>query len=171
MKNIFLTLLLLCMVSVVKSQIRYSAKLETGFQKFLSRGMVREAELDWKGYQLGDANNGFDIGFVNGISFKEYFKIGLGVEYVNYDGISGYGIYGDLEATTTKNETSPLFNLKIGRSHVNNGYEEGSDVTFVEILGGVERKMTKKLAFQAKIGLRFMHEFSVYLPLKVGLRF
>ncbi len=171
MKNTFLILLLLCAVSVVKSQVSYSAKLETGFQKFLSRGMVVSAGPGWKGYDLEGANNGFDIGLVNGISFKEYFKIGLGVEYLKYDGINGYSIYGDLEATTTKSKTSPLFNLKIGKSHVNNQYEDGSDATFVEILGGIERKVIQKLALQLKIGFRFMHQFSVYFPIKVALRF
>ncbi|TBO43561.1 hypothetical protein [Pedobacter kyonggii] len=152
-----------------QSQIKYTAKVETGYQFFLSRPVRYDIGEGWLGYQLGGKPNGVDLSLINGISFKNNLRLGLGVSYLNYERINGYAVFGDLEYVTAKAKISPLFNLKIGRSHINNQYTNGSTETFVDISGGVEHKVGKKLNLQYKAGFRFVHQ-SIFLPIRIGVR-
>jgi len=153
-----------------QSQVKYTAKLETGYQIFLSRPVKYDVGEGWLGYQLGGNPNGVDLSLVNGISFKNNIRLGLGVSYLNYDRINGYAVFGDLEYVTTNAKISPLFNLKIGGSHINNQYPGGSTDTFVDLSGGVEHKIGKKLCLQYKVGFRVAHQ-SIFLPVRIGARF
>ena len=153
-----------------QSQIKYTAKIEAGYQFFLSRPVKYDIGEGWFGYQLGEKPNGIDLSLINGISFKNNLRLGLGVSYLNYERINGYAVFGDLEYATTKAKISPLFNLKIGRSHINNQYINGSTETVIDISGGVEHKVGKKLCLQYKAGFRFVHQ-SIFLPVRIGARF
>jgi hypothetical protein len=85
---------------------------------------------------------------------------------LNYKQINGYAIFGDLEYVAGKNKISPIVNLKIGKSYVNNI----GDNTIVDFSGGVEHKVGKKLSLQYKTGLRFVHH-SIFLPIRIGAKF
>jgi hypothetical protein len=169
--------ILLCSVLVyasinayAQSQIKYTAKVEAGYQFFLSRPVKYDVGEGWLGYQLGGKPNGVDLSLINGISFKNNLRLGLGVSYLNYERLNGYAVFGDLEYVTARAKISPLFNLKIGRSHVNNQYINGSTETFVDISGGIEHKVWGKLSLQYKAGFRFVHQ-SMFLPVRIGARF
>ncbi|QNN43677.1 hypothetical protein [Pedobacter roseus] len=153
-----------------QSQIKYTAKIEAGYQFFLSRPIKYDVGEGWLGYQLNGKPNGIDLSFINGVSFRDNLRLGLGVSYLNYEHINGYSVFGDLEYITTKAKISPLFNLKIGRSHINNQYTNGSTATVVDFSGGVEHKIGAKLSLQYKAGFRFVHQ-SIFLPIRIGLRF
>jgi len=170
MKKIILFLLFISAFSNANSQFRYTAKIESAYHIFLSRPVRVDAGLDWRGYELAERPNGFEVGVVNGVSFKGNFRFGLGLSYLNYEGINGNSIYGDVEVATSKARLSPVFNLKIGRSHINNQYEDGSTSSFVDISGGLERKVSEKISLQFKLGFRAVHQ-SIFFPIRIGARF
>ncbi|TCD17644.1 hypothetical protein EZ456_22775 [Pedobacter psychrodurus] len=153
-----------------QSQIKYTGKIETGYHIFLARPLKIDAGEGWMGYQLVGTPNGLDLSLVNGVSFKDNLRLGLGVSYLNYGGINGYSVFGDLEYVTIKARIAPVFNLKIGSSHINNQYGDGSTETVVDFSGGVEHRVGKKLSLQYKAGFRFVHQ-SIFLPIRIGARF
>ncbi|ARS39104.1 hypothetical protein CA265_05205 [Sphingobacteriaceae bacterium GW460-11-11-14-LB5] len=153
-----------------QSQIKYTGKIETGYHLFLARPLKIDIGEGWMGYQLGGTPNGVDLSLINGVSYKENLRLGLGISYVNYRGINGYSVFGDLEYVTVKARIAPVFNLKIGSSHINNQYANGSTGTVVDFSGGVEHKVGKKLSLQYKAGFRFVHQ-SIFLPIRIGVRF
>jgi len=152
------------------SQIRYTAKVETGYQIFLSRPVRVDPGPGWRGYQLNNNQGGLDVSVINGISFKENLRLGLGLGYLNYEGINGYSFFGDLEYAASKDRVSPLFNLKVGQSHIKNQYDKGSTDSFVDFGAGVAYRISKKIEIQAKAGFRFAHQ-SMFLPIRLGARF
>jgi len=60
-----------------QSQIKYTAKVEAGYQFFLSRPVKYDIGEGWLGYQLGERPNGIDLSLINGISFKNNLRLGL----------------------------------------------------------------------------------------------
>jgi len=172
MKKIFLCFVLVNVFLTVAAQslVKYTGKVETGYHFFLSRPLKADAGEGWKGYQLNNNPAGIDLNIVNGISFRNNLRLGLGAGYLNYEGTKGYAVFGDLEYLTSGTKTSPLFNLKIGRSHINNQYDGGSTGSFVDVSGGVEHQVFKKVSLQFKAGFRFVHQ-SIFLPVRVGIRF
>ncbi|WP_316795660.1 hypothetical protein [Pedobacter agri] len=152
------------------AQIKYTGKVEIGRQIFLSRPIRVDPGPGWRGYQLNNNQSGLDLSIINGISFKNNLRLGFGVGYLNYEGINGYSFFGDLEFATSKDKVSPLFNLKIGQSHINNQYDNGSTDSFVDFGAGIEYRISKKIGLQVKAGFRFVHQ-SIFLPIRIGARF
>lgn len=170
MKKILLSISFSLLVMTSFSQIKYAAKVETGYHIFLSRPIKVEPGSDWRGYQLNNNQGGIDLSFINGVSFKNNLRLGIGVGYLNYEGINGYSFFGDIEFATSKDRVSPLFNLKIGQSHINNQYNNGSTDSFVDFGVGIEYRISKKFGLQVKAGFRFVHQ-SAFLPIRIGARF
>jgi len=170
MKKNSLLLIFICLSLMTNAQIRYTAKVEAGYEFFLSRPVKVDPGPDWRGYQLDKEPNGLDVSVINGLSFNEYLRLGLGVGYLKYGKIDGYSIFCDLECITSKDKVSPLFNLKIGRSHINNQYDDGSTDSLVDFTAGVEHRISKKISLQYKAGFRFVHQ-SIFLPIRMNVRF
>jgi hypothetical protein len=170
MKKLTLLLLVISYCYSAKSQFKYTAKIETSYQLFLGSPIKYDAGPGWRGYQLDKMQNGLEIGVVNGVSFNDNYRLGIGTSYLNYEGINGYSIYGDLEILTSKGKTPPVFHLKVGRSHINNQYENGNTGNFFEVGGGIERKISRIVSLQFKIGFRFAHD-SILFPISIGTRF
>ena len=152
------------------AQFNYSGRVEVGYHIFVSRPIRVDPGPNWRGYQLDKEPSGLELNFVNGISFKNHITAGVGVGYLNYEGIHGYAVFGDFEYAGPKAKFAPLINLKVGRSHINNQYENGSTDAFADISGGIEYKATKKLRLQLKAGFRMVHQ-TVFLPIRIGTRF
>jgi len=149
-----------------QSQLKYTAKVEAGYHFIFAR-LLKDMPEDAVSYlRPHGISDGIDLSFVNGISFRNNLRLGLGIAYLNYKQINGYTIFGDLEYVVGKNKVSPVVNLKIGKSYVNNI----GDNTFVDFTGGVEHKVGKKLSLQYKTGLRFVHH-SIFLPILIGAKF
>jgi hypothetical protein len=172
MKKTLLISVLICSFinAPAQSQIKYIGKVEVGYHIFLSRPVKYDVGEGWLGYQLGGKPNGVDLSLVNGVSFKNNLRLGLGVSYLNYEGINGYSIFGDLEYAATGGKMYPVFNFKSGRSHINNQYQNGATETFIDLSGGIEHKVGKKLCLQYKAGFRVVHQ-SIFLPIRIGARF
>lgn len=161
-KTLLICGLIYCFISAqAQSPIKYTAKVETGYHSIFARLLKDMPEDRWNGL-----SDGIDLSFVNGVSLRNSLRLGLGLSYLDYERMDGYAIFGDLEYLTGKRKVSPVFNIKIGKSYVNNI----SDNTFVDFTGGVEHKVGKKISLQYKVGLRFVHH-SIFLPVRIGARF
>jgi hypothetical protein len=69
-----------------------------------------------------------------------------------------------------KSKLSPLFNLKIGYSHLWNQYENGTGSALVEFGIGVNYRPKEKLNVFLKSGFLITQQ-SLLLPIRLGLRF
>lgn len=174
MKKTFLILFSLFTISfIAKSQVKYTVKLEAGYENFLSRNFEVDAGPDWKGYDLGENLGAVDVSLVNGISFKDKLRLGFGIGYLSYNSnINGYTLFGDLEYVFGSKKVKPLLNFKVGRNYISNDYQqEKTPFDIVDVALGVETRLAQRLSGQFKVGLSFVGASYQFLPIRLGLRF
>ncbi len=172
MKHFLTTGILIIAISfTTKAQINYSGKIETGFLKYNNNTIQVDPGPDWQGYNLNKEQNGIDINLVNGITlFKKRAFVGIGLGYLNFEGISGISVFSDFEYLPLKTRLTPLLNLKIGYDHIWNQYDGGTGTLLTEFGGGVSYKLTDKLDIFVQSGLLLTQQSSL-IPLRVGIRF
>jgi hypothetical protein len=151
------------------SQINYSIKAETGFLKYQNNTIQVDPGPNWKGYNLYE-ENGIDFNIVNGIYFKKKLFAGIGIGYLNFEGINGLSVFTDFEYLPLKTRLTPLMNLKIGYSHIWNQYENGTGTGLGEFCVGLNYRLTEKMDIYAKTGFT-MTQQSLLIPIKLGIRF
>lgn len=168
----FLSSLIILIVStlVAEAQISYSGRIETGYQKYLFRGLTIDPGPNWKGYYLNEEQNGYSITASNGLAFvKNGFYTGTGVGYLNFEGIKGVSIFGDLEYLSSKNKLAPLLNLRLGYNHIWNQYEGGTGTIHVECGLGLNYRMNEKFGVYIKSGVLITQQ-SFLVPITLGFR-
>ncbi len=151
------------------SQSNYSIKAETGFLKYQNNTIQVDPGPNWKGYNLYE-ENGIDFNVVNGIEFKNKLFAGIGIGYLNFEGINGFSVFTDFEYLPLKTRLTPLINLKIGYSHIWNQYENGTGTGLGEFCVGLNYRLTEKLGIYAKSGFT-MTQQSLLIPIRLGIRF
>lgn len=161
--------LLLKLSSQSYSQIDYSIKAETGFIKFLYNPITVDAGPDWRGYYIED-ENGVDISISNGFLFKKKTYTGIGVSYLNFEGINGLAVYSDFDFISRKRKVAPLGNIKIGYSHLWNQYKNGTGTSLVEFGYGYNYQVTDSFAIYLKTGILLTQQ-SFLIPIRLGVRF
>jgi hypothetical protein len=154
-----------------EAQLNYSGRVETGYQHYSFRTITVEPGSNWKGYNLDEKQNGFNFTTVNGLTFnnRKLFT-GIGLGYLNYEGINGVSIFGDLEYLPLKKRISPLFNLRIGYSHIWNQYADGSGTVYTELGLGLNYKIKEKFGIYIKSGMVITQQ-SVLIPITLGFRY
>lgn len=152
------------------SQNEYSGKIEAGFLKFGLTTVQVDPGPDWKGYNLDDEQNGFDLNIVNGIKFGNKFYAGIGVGYLNFEGINGFSIFGDFEYFILKSRLTPIINLKVGYNHIYNQYENGNGSGLGELGVGLNYKITDHNSLYLKTGFMVTQQ-SLLIPIRLGFRF
>ena len=163
------TILLLALSYVAKSQINYSGKIETGYMIFQYNTIQVDPGPDWKGNYLNE--NGIDINVINGLTFvnKKMFA-GLGLGYLNFEGINGVSVFADLEYLPLKTRITPLLNLKLGYDHIWNQYDGGTGTMLTEIGIGINYRLTEKFGLYLKSGMLYTQQ-SFLIPINIGFRF
>lgn len=151
------------------SQISYSIKTETGFLRYQNNIIQVDPGPDWKGYYL-DEKNGIDFNIVNEIDFKNKLFAGIGIGYVNFEGINGLSVFSDFEYIPSGTRLSPLINLKLGYSHIWNQYENGTGTVLGEFCIGLNYRLTEKMVVYVKSGFT-MTQQSLLIPIRLGVRF
>jgi len=151
------------------SQISYSIKAETGILKYQNNTIQVDPGPNWKGYNLYE-QNGIDFNIVNSIDFKNKLFAGIGIGYLNFEGINGFSAFTDFEYLPLKTRLTPLVNLKIGYSHIWNQYENGTGTGLGELLIGLNYRLTEKIEIYAKSGFA-MTQQSLLIPIRLGIRF
>ena len=151
------------------SQIRYSIKAETGFLMYQNNTIQVDPGPNWKGYNLYE-QNGIDFNIVNGIDFEDKLFVGIGLGYLNFEGINGFYAFTDFEYLPLKTKLTPLVNLKIGYSHIWNQYENGTGTGLVELSTGLNYRLTEKIDIYAKSGFTITQQ-SLLIPIRLGIKF
>ncbi len=124
---------------------------------------------NWKGYNLYE-QNGIDFNIVNGIDFENKLFAGIGIGYLNFEGINGFYAFTDFEYLPLKTKLTPLVNLKIGYSHIWNQYENGTGTGLVELSTGLNYRLTEKIDIYAKSGFTITQQ-SLLIPIRLGIKF
>jgi hypothetical protein len=168
-KTIPIILILLVLGQNGYSQIEYSGKIEIGYLKFINNTILVDPGPNWKGYNL-ENENGIDFNLINGIKFKNKFLAGIGIGYLNFEGINGYSIFTDFEHLPLETKLTPLINLKIGYNHIWNQYENGTGSAFIEISGGLNYNIYKKINVYLQAGFLLAQQ-SFLIPISLGFRF
>jgi hypothetical protein len=172
MKYLLTTAILIITFSLTtKSQIRYSGKIEIGYLKFLNTTIRVDPGPEWKGYYLNEGQNGLELNLINGMTFlnKKVFT-GVGVGYLNFEGINGVEVFADFEYLPFRTRLTPLLNLKLGYNHIWNQYDGGRGTILSEIGTGLNYKLTNTIDIFLETSF-LMTQQSALIPIRLGLRF
>lgn len=172
MRLLFTSLIFLfALWNTANAQINYSGKIETGYLSYRYKTIIYEPGPNWKGYYLNEKQNGINLTVINGLSFvdKKLFA-GIGLGYLNFEGIHGISVLADFEYLPFKTKLTPLLNLKFGYDHIWNQYEGGTGSMHTEWSGGLNYKLTDKFGLYLKSGVLFTQQ-SLLVPITMGLRF
>jgi len=153
-----------------QKNITYSKKIEVGYDLFLFRTLHVDPGPGWRGYNLDEEQNGFELNFINGVTAYDHFFAGAGAGYLNFEGIHGVSVFGNLEYWPLKKRISPIMVLKIGYDHIWNQYAGGHGNARVEFGLGVNYKINNKLNIYIQSGLLVALQSNL-LPFKLGFRF
>jgi hypothetical protein len=172
MKRIRLILIGLITMLIVNqgySQINYSIKAEPGFLKYQYNTIDVDPGPNWKGYNL-EEENGINLNIINGFDFNNKLFAGVGLGYLNFEGINGFSIFSDFEYLPLKTRLTPLINIKIGYSHIWNQYENGTGTGLGEVCLGLNFRLTERVDIYTKSGFS-MTQQSLLIPIRLGVRF
>jgi len=163
------TILLLALSMVAKAQFSYTTKIEFGYMHFEYHPIQVDPGPGWKGYYLND--NGICINAINGLTNpnKKLFA-GLGLGYLNFNGINGVSVFADFEYLPLKTRITPILNLKIGYDHIWNQYDGGTGTKLAEFGVGMNYKLSEQFGLYLKSGILLTQQ-SALLPITIGLRF
>jgi len=151
------------------SQINYSIKLETGYLNYQFNTIQVDPGPNWKGYYL-DGENGIDLNISNGFKYNEKLYAGLGIGFMNFEGVNGFSVFSDFVYLPLKTRLTPLINLKIGFCHIWNQYENGTGTALGEFMAGLNYRLTEKIDIYLKSGF-LMTQQSLFIPIRLGVRF
>ena len=169
--KIIITILISIITANACSQCHHAIKVETGYLYFIDHTITIDSDNpDWKGYKLNDQQNGVDFNIINGIRFREHYMAGIGLGYLNFEGIHGSAMFADLEYAPLKRKISPVFSIKAGYNHIWNQYEKGSGSALGEIGAGIKYKANKKLSFHIQAGISRTQQ-AQFFPVRLGFSF
>ncbi len=165
------TILLFALCNKANSQTNYSGKIETGYMQYMYRTISVDPGPNWKGYNLNEKQNGINLTVINGLSFvnKKLFA-GIGLGYLNFEGINGISVFTDFEYLPLKTKLTPLVNLKLGYNHIWNQYEGGTGTMHTELGVGLNYKLKEKFGLYLKSGMLFTQQ-SFMIPVTLGFRY
>lgn len=165
-------MLVVAVVLNANSNFTYMGKFEVGRQNFQHHYMQYDIDPNsgWKGYNLNDQQNGIEVSVVNAIRYKKLMSLGIGIGYLNYEGIHGVCGYGDMEFVPFDNIISPISALRFGVNHIWNQYSGGSGSMQVEFGAGLNVKLSDNLDLYALSGVLFTQE-AFFIPIRLGIRF
>jgi hypothetical protein len=151
-------------------QTHYSGRLEIGYLGFQNTTVDIDPGPNWKGYNLDEQQNGLDVSLINGLKVANKFFAGVGLGYLNFEGIHGIEIFSDFQYLLLKSKLSPIINLKIGYNHIWNQYESGSNSALGELGIGLHYKLTSKIGVYVQSGFSSTQQ-SIFIPIRGGLSF
>jgi len=150
-------------------QIKYNLRTEIGTLSFQNTTIDVDPGPNWRGYNLNEEQNGLSLDIINGISLNNKLFIGLGIGYLNFEGINGYSIFGDLQYLPLNSKLTPLINLKIGSNHIWNQYENGKQSVMFELSGGISYKLQDNFSIYLTSGLLLTQQ-AFLIPIRLGIR-
>ncbi len=152
------------------SQTNFSIKAESGYSIYHFKTVDVDPGPDWKGYNLDGEENGIDFNIIGGVHIKNKLFAGIGMGYLNFEGIDGLSIFSDFEYLPLKTKLTPILNLKIGYTHIWNQYDNGTGTALGELCVGVNYRLNAMFDIYAKSGFTATQQ-SLLIPIRLGFRF
>jgi hypothetical protein len=167
--KIIIAFLIAIMATNAYSQCRHSLKTEAGFLYYLDHTITIDSDdPDWKGYNLNDRQNGIDLNVINGIRFRGRYMTGIGLGYLNFEGIHGMAVFADLEYNPLNRKLTPIFNIKAGYNHIWNQYENGTGSAIGEIGAGIKYRISNKISVHIQAGVSRTQQ-AQFFPIRLGV--
>lgn len=151
------------------SQIKYAGKIEAGYLQYFFSPIIIEPGPGI-GNSLDDKQSGTEINFINGIEYSKKFGAGIGIGYLNFEGIDGFSVFANLERLPKEKSLSSLANIKIGYNHIWNRFENGSGTIVFEICTGAHYRLSDRLGIYLQVGIAGRLQ-TVFIPMKIGVKF
>ena len=168
----------------IKDNIDHMGKIESGgliFQKYR-----HQVDPGPKGYNLDTKQNGIDLSLIHGLIFNrnsndpEIF-IGIGMGYLNFEGVNGFSIFADFQYKPSlehidylilwSDRIYPLINIKYGYNHIRNQYENGTESRLTEIDLGLDYCFGKDEQIGVFVQSGFlMTQQAKFIHIRIGLR-
>jgi hypothetical protein len=165
----FLIALLVLMQHIAHAKLNYTAKVEFGYLYCRYRTVSVSPGPNWKGYNLPTEPNGINTNIVGGLNFKNRLFTGLGLGYLNFEGISGISAFTDIEYLVLKTRLAPLVNLRVGYNHVWNQYEGGSGTASGELALGLSYRVAGKYRVYIQAGALNTQQLH-FVSTRIGFR-
>jgi hypothetical protein len=151
-------------------QREYSGKIEFGYLKYQTQFIKVDPGPNWKGNYLNSSQNGIDINVTNGIRFNKKTFTGIGLGYLNLEGIHGFTAFVHVERVLMPLKISPLLGFKLGYNHIWNQYENGTGTAFLQFGVGVNYRISEKYDLSVKTGFQLM-QMALLVPVHLGFSF
>jgi hypothetical protein len=168
MMRLFLSFLPLLYSISLNAQVSYALRVETGSLLFQYTTVDVDPGPNWKGHSLNEKQNGFAFDIINSISINKKLLVGVGVGYLNFEGIHGYSLYGDLQYVPMKTRLSPLISLKVGTNHIWNQYENGQGSAIGELGVGIHYQV-RSIRVYLTSGVMITQQ-TFLVPIRLGVR-
>ncbi len=166
MKKIICLVLLFISSFNIHAQITKELKLETGYSFYRYRLVYVEPGPDWKGYNIRNKSDGMDINLVYGFKWKQVVFTGIGLGYVNYNGINGYTFFGETLVYPLKTKIKPQLGVRFGLNHIDNQYVNGSTTSLLEFNYGFNFPINR---FKITLSSAFSFTQQVFfVPVRLG---
>ncbi|RYZ55701.1 MAG: hypothetical protein EOP49_02275 [Sphingobacteriales bacterium] len=136
--------------------------------KFQSRLVKVDPGPDWKGYNLNDQQHGRDISLILGIRLHPKLFLRAGAGYLNYEGVSGFSVFGELEYRLLKGRLSPTFTLRPGYDRIFNQYAGGTAGLLFSPMAGLDFRINKSWGCYLKTGIQLSQQ-SLLFPVRLGI--
>jgi hypothetical protein len=151
-------------------QKEYSGKIEVGYLKYGGTFIKVDPGPGWEGNYLNNEQNGIDLNITNGIRFNKRTFTGVGLGYLNFEGIHGLTAFVNAERVLMPFKISPLIGVKLGYNHIWNQYNNGTGTSFLQLGIGVNYSISEKYDLSIKTGIQLM-QMAVLIPVNVGFGF
>lgn len=167
--KISLLLFFFLIVSTVSSQTHFSLKAEVGYLNYRFNTIQIDPSPGWNGYYL-DGQNGIDCNLGSGIDLGDHVYAGIGLGYLNFEGIHGCSIFPEIEYSPFNLRLAPFISFRFGYCHIWNQYEKGTATTIGDMSAGLIYELTDQILIYIKAGFISTQQ-SLFIPVKFGIRF
>ena len=166
-KSIFLFLFFLGLTSA-KAQIHYNVKFNASYLPYTAKTVMIDPGPNWKGYNLDNRQSGLALSSSNGLKIKNRFYVGVGLAYLNFEGINGLAAYTEFDYFFfKKKKLMPFLNLQIGYSHIWNQYDGGKGTGYTVYAAGLQYDVHQRLSIRVQSGLLFAQQ-ALFVPISIG---
>lgn len=169
-KCLFVWASVLFITTTCTAQVEHHFKMEVAYLDYRYTAVQVDPGPNWKGYNLDNNQSGMDIQYIYGLNYRKKLMAGIGLGYLNFEGIHGISVFGDIGYLPLKTKISPLLNIKTGYSHIWNQYADGTGSAQIEFGAGVHYQIKPRLGIFLQSGWMYSQQ-AVFVPLRLGVLF
>jgi len=152
------------------AQIHFSMKTEASYLKNRNVNVVfiDASPPSWKGDYLNE-ENGVIIYVINGVEYKDNVFAGVGLGYLNFEGINGVDAFMEFEYVPFTTKIRPLIGFRVGGSHIWNQYDKGTRTAYGGLGIGLNIQITDKIDIYTNTGY-LGTQYERFFPFSIGIR-